>query len=206
MFTLPWSLALSAIFVVTGAVCVLHLAQSLRPATEPLGDHGHGGPVAVTVHVDHLVMSLAMLLMIWRPVGSVGTWAQIVVFAAFAVLLLVALLRAHGAAHRVDLAGHAALNAAMVWMLGTMPLLMGRSASASSDPHAAHHGGSMGSMAMQPTPTPAWASVGTGIAIAICVLVALWWLVRLARDRGHRLHAGCHLLMGAGMALMLALM
>ncbi len=206
MFTLPWSPALSAVFVVTGVVCVLHLAQSLRAVAGVHVHHDHDVPVGTAVHVDHLVMSLAMLLMIWRPVGTAGTWVQSVVFTAFAALMLVSVSRAHDAVQRVDLLGHVVLNAAMVWMLAAMPLLMGQPMSTPSDPHAAHHGGSMDTMAMQLTPTPAWAAVANGVVIAISVLVALWWLVRLARDRGHRLHAGCHLLMGAGMASMLALM
>lgn len=206
MFTLPWSLALSAVFVVTGVVCGIHLARTWGAAAGAHGRHDHGALVARAVHVDHLVMSLAMLLMIWRPVGTAGTWMQSAVFTAFAALMLVSVPRAHDAAQRVDLVGHAVLNAAMVWMLATMPLLMGHPMSTPSDPHAAHHGGSMDTMAMQLNPTPTWATVATGITIAISVLVALWWLVRLARDRGHRLHAGCYLVMGAGMASMLALM
>mgnify|MGYP004171193529 CR=1 FL=1 len=52
------------------------------------------------------------------------TWAQIALFAIFALALLSALARAHGFPHRVELVGHVVLNAAMIWMLAAMPLLM----------------------------------------------------------------------------------
>ena len=55
-------------------------------------------------------------------------------------------------------------------------------------------------------PVPAWATTVNAAAMALSALVALWWLGRLLRESEHRAHSACHLLMGGGMALMLALM
>ncbi|UEJ82794.1 DUF5134 domain-containing protein [Brachybacterium halotolerans subsp. kimchii] len=208
MIEAPYSVLLSVIFVATAVICVLHLAQA-RGAVSAADPHhaAHQGPVATAVHVNHLIMSLAMLLMVWRPVGQVGTWVQVIIFSVFGVLMLAGLPSVHGWIERVGVLTHLVLNAAMVWMLLAMPLLMGHSMEMSSDEHAAHHGGgSMGSMPMQMTPTPAWASTVNWVAVGLSFVVAVWWLVRLLRERGHRVHAACHLLMAAGMALMLALM
>jgi hypothetical protein len=218
MIETPWSVVLTVIFVFIAVICVIHLAHSRRPV--PIGvdhpghdgadavhaDAAHSGPVAAAVHVDHLVMSLAMVLMVWHPVAVVGTWVQVVIFAAFAALMLWGLPALHTAADRIGSVGHVLLNAAMIWMLLAMPLLMGHPMSGSGDPHAGHHGGSMDSMPMEMTPTPVWATAVNWAAVVVSAVVALWWLVHLIRDRGHRLHAVCHLLMGAGMAIMLALM
>lgn len=46
----------------------------------------------------------------------------------------------------------------------------------------------------------------TGGAVVLSAVITTWWLVRLLRYPGHRAHSACHLLMAAGMALMLALM
>nr|WP_281392021.1 DUF5134 domain-containing protein [Brachybacterium halotolerans] len=184
------------------------MAQARRSVGTSDPHHAaHQGPVATAVHVNHLVMSLAMLLMVWRPVGQVGTWVQVIIFSVFGVLMLAGLPSVHGWVERVGVFTHLVLNAAMVWMLLAMPLLMGHAMDMSSDEHAAHHGGgSMDSMPMQMTPAPAWATTVNWVAVSLSFVVAVWWLVRILRERGHRVHAACHLLMAAGMALMLALM
>lgn len=76
------------------------------------------------IEVNHLVMSVAMIFMIWVTVIDAVTWAQVTVFAIFALALLPVLLQQGEAAQRVSLAGHPILNAAMIWMLLAMPLLM----------------------------------------------------------------------------------
>ncbi|MDN5686871.1 MAG: DUF5134 domain-containing protein [Brachybacterium sp.] len=210
MIKTPWSLLLTAIFLATTVLCSVHLAQSrgtstARPGRSPHA--AHDGPVATTVHVNHLVMSLAMLLMVWRPVGTVGTWVQVTIFAFFGVLMLLGLPTVRGIGERIGTAGHVALTAAMIWMLLAMPLLMGHAVGSSGDAHAGHHGGgSDGAAAMDMIPTPAWASGVNWAAVVLSAVVSAWWLGRLLGHPAHRVHSACHLLMGAGMALMLALM
>ncbi|MGP5597345.1 DUF5134 domain-containing protein, partial [Brachybacterium alimentarium] len=75
--------------------------------------------------MNHLVMSLAMLLMVWRPVGTAGTWIQVALFALFGVVMLLGLPTVHAVGERVAVVSHVMLNAAMIWMLLAMPLLMG---------------------------------------------------------------------------------
>jgi len=206
----PWSFVLTAIFLATAVLCALHLAQSRRaPAamtTESVHD-SHNGPIATAVHVNHLVMSLAMLLMVWRPVGTAGTWIQVALFALFGVVMLLGLPTVHAVGERVAVVSHVMLNAAMIWMLLAMPLLMGHDMGGPVDAHAGHHGGGTGDeMAMEMTPTPAWVEAVNWGAVVLSAVIAVWWLVRLLRDPAHRAHSACHLLMAAGMALMLALM
>lgn len=208
MIESPWSFVLTAIFLVTAALCALHLAQSRRASaavTTGSVHASHHGPVATAVHVNHLVMSLAMLLMVWRPVGTAGTWIQVALFALFGAVMLLGLPAVHGVSERVGVVSHVVLNAAMIWMLLAMPLLMGHAMGGSADAHAGHHG-SGGGDEMEKAPTPTWAEVVNWGAVVFSAVVAAWWLVRLYRDPAHRAHSACHLLMAAGMALMLALM
>ncbi|OIU86408.1 DUF5134 domain-containing protein [Microbacterium sp. AR7-10] len=201
MIASPWDLILTATFLTTGLICLgdLIARRIRRPArTEGLADEE-------LIDINHAVMSAAMILMTWVTVLDAVTWAQIALFAIFALALVPALTRAHGFPHRVDLVGHIVLNAAMIWMLAAMPLLMagidmgGDGGSA----HAGHHGGSdeMGLMA-----TPVWADVVNAAFIVTCAMGALWWLYRAVAIRGHRMHVLCHVLMAAGMGLMLWLM
>ncbi|MFJ6044881.1 DUF5134 domain-containing protein [Brachybacterium paraconglomeratum] len=163
--------------------------------------------MATAVHVNHLVMSLAMLLMVWRPVGTAGTWIQVALFALFTVVMLLGLPTVHGVSERVGVVNHVVLNSVMIWMLLAMPLLMGHAMGGSADAHAGHHGGGTGDeMAMEMAPAPAWAEAVNWGAVVLSAVITTWWLVRLLRDPGHRAHSACHLLMAAGMALMLALM
>ncbi|MFS2243016.1 MULTISPECIES: DUF5134 domain-containing protein [unclassified Microbacterium] len=201
MIASPWDLILTVVFFATGLICLgdLIARRIRRPArTEDLADEE-------LIDINHAVMSAAMILMTWVTVLDAVTWAQIALFAIFALALLPALARAHGFPHRVELVGHVVLNAAMIWMLAAMPLLMagmdmgGDGGSA----HAGHHGGGdeMGLMA-----TPVWADVVNTAFIVACTLGAAWWLYRAAVARGHRMHALCHALMAAGMGAMLWLM
>ena len=209
MFDASWSLVMTVVFLATAVLCGLHLARSARPVTPLSGSAAHAahsGPVATTVHVNHLVMSLAMLLMVWRPVGSAGTWAQVAIFGLFALLMLMGLPTLPGVLARVGLLSHVVLNASMIWMLLAMPLLMGHAEHGGTDEHAAHHAGAETAAAVAVLPVPAWATTVNAAAMALSALVALWWLGRLLRESEHRAHSACHLLMGGGMALMLALM
>ncbi|WP_295010412.1 DUF5134 domain-containing protein [uncultured Microbacterium sp.] len=197
MIDAPWNIVLTLLFVFTGAVCARELiVRRGRPRTQS------GVSDDAVIDITHLVMSAAMILMLWVMVIDAVTWAQVALFAVFALALVPAFRTSRDGAARISLAGHVVLDAAMIWMLAAMPLLMS-DMPMSGGGHAAHHGG----MAMaEPTPTPVWADVVNGVFIVLCLAVALWWAVQLVRVRGHRLHASCHLLMGAGMAAMLWLM
>ncbi|WP_341855291.1 DUF5134 domain-containing protein [Brachybacterium sp. GPGPB12] len=210
MIESPWSFVLTAIFLATAVFCAVHLAQSRGASAAVITGSvhsSHHGPVATAVHVNHLVMSLAILLMVWRPVGTAGTWIQVALFALFTVVILLGLPTVHGVSERVGVVNHVVLNSVMIWILLAMPLLMGHAMGGSADAHAGHHGGGTGDeMAMEMAPAPAWAEAVNWGAVVLSAVITTWWLVRLLRDPGHRAHSACHLLMAAGMALMLALM
>lgn len=204
----PWSFALTAIFLATAILCALHLAQTRGAAAAPMNPHArHESAISTAVHVNHLVMSLAMLLMVWRPVGTAGTWVQVAIFTLFGALMLSGIFAEVSVSERISLSSHTSLNVTMIWMLLAMPMLMAHPRDGSGDVHAAHHGGASADPAsIQTVTAPAWASGVNWAAIGVSGLVAVWWAVRLLREPGHRVHAACHLLMAAGMSLMLALM
>lgn len=200
MFSLWLSLLFSAVFVTTAALSVWHIAADW---TERRNDGGRG--VSILVGVNHLVMSVCMLLMTWMPAGTVGTWTQVALFAVLAVGLLASACRAPSAALRIDLSGHVLLNGAMIWMLLAMPVLMGHMPGSGSA--SAHHGNTGSDEAMAPmAPAPDWMVSLNWAGVAVCSAIAVWWLAQVIIRTRHRVHALCHLLMSAGMALMLALM
>lgn len=206
MFDPLVSWLLTAIFASTGVFCLVMWVGGRH------GGHGDGADGARLVHANHALMSVAMLVMVWRPSGTAGSWVQVAVFAALGVALGVSAARTPDLLGRTSWISHLVLNAAMVWMLAAMPMLMGHAVAGSDgDAHAGHdHGGhgsggmDLGSMAGQSA--PGWAAGVNGVAIAAGVVVAVWWLVQAATRPGHRLHSLCHALMGAGMAIMLAAM
>lgn len=196
MLPTPWDWILTACFVATGIFCLgFWIAR---------GDHGRDPSSGPLVDANHALMSVSMIAMIWLPFGQIGSWVQAGAFALLGAGLAALSVRATPAVHGVDGLSHVLLNAAMVWMLLAMPLLMGTGPSASGGGHHQHHGGGT-EAAHQVSATPGWVSATNTVAIAISAAVALWWAVRAVRGH-HRLHALCHLLMGAGMAAMLALM
>jgi hypothetical protein len=162
------------------------------------------GSLGETVlHINHTLMSAAMILMIWVIVGEVAVWAQVALFAALTLALVTVLRRPGDLACRADLAGHLALNAAMIWMLAAMPLLMASTHATGVGGHAGH----TGTAAVAPAGhAPGWAVAVNSVFIAVCVAWVVWWLLRAAAARGHRLPAVGHGLMAAGMGTMLVLM
>ena len=192
----PWDLLLTVAFVLTGTAGIWTLVVC----------PGSGGQTVL--HVNHTVMSAAMILMIWVVVRDVALWVQVGLFAVLALTLLPALRRTSGRARRADVVGHLALNAAMIWMLAAMPLLM-------SDAHAAgahtagHAGHGSAAAALPPTAAaaaPGWAIVVNALFITVCAAGVIWWLLRAAAVREHRLPALGHGLMATGMGTMLLLM
>lgn len=201
MIATPWDLILTVVFLITGVICLVDfLARHAKPR-QGGGEWGDGD----VVDINHAVMSAAMILMIWVAVIDAVTWAQVVLFAIFAVSLVISLVRATRASSRVDLAGHIMLNGAMAWMLAAMPLLMAGMDMGDAEGAEAggHHGGGEGATFAA---TPAWADTVNLLFVIACGAYTLWWLYRAATTRGHRLHAFCHALMAAGMGVMLWLM
>lgn len=201
MLASPWDLVLTLAFAVTGVVCVLDLMRRHRRA----GTDAGGVSDADVVDITHAVMSGAMILMIWVMVSDAVTWAQMILFAIFALALLPVFGRSRTLPGRVDLAGHLVLGAAMIWMLAAMPALM---AGADTDGgggggHAGHGGGGAESTL---TVTPGWVDAVNAGFVVLCAGAAVWWMYRLVAVRTHRLHRFCHVVMAAGMAAILLLM
>src|SRR5699024_9877954 len=158
----------------------------------------------------------------------IATWGQVAFFAVLTVVMIIGGVGLRGRTPRISLASHIVLNAAMVWMLLAMPLLMahpmadGAHGDAGGEGHAGHHGDhaysgdhahhgdhahSGASDTAQALPqAPDGATAVDGVAIALSALAAVCWLLLLVRSRRVGIHALCHAVMGLGMAGMLALM
>lgn len=198
MIVAPWNMVLTLLFVATAAICLGDFIARRRRASD-----GTGLADADLIDLNHGVMSIAMIVMVWWSVWDAATWAQVAIFAILA-LALIPSYRGAKAAKAVDLTGHIALDAAMIWMLAAMPLLMAGMDMGEGDGggHAGHHGG--GGMMLEAT--PAWADVVNVIFIGICGAAAAWWIWRLFSVSHHRIHTLCHVAMAAGMGWMLVLM
>lgn len=197
MISSPWSAILAVVFIITAVLCV----AALVPSRSEDGKRSVG--LHIAVHINHFVMSLCMLVMIWVASGSVWLWLQVGFFVVLGVAFLIGVFGSRGASGRIDLLGHTVLNGAMVWMLLAMPLLMAGSMDM-GDGEMGHGGMEHGDMAMAMTPT--WASAINWIFIGLMALLTIWWLVRIIRAPRHVVHLLCHLLMTAGMGAMLILM
>lgn len=192
----PWDWILTVLFAITGVICLWHLALSAEHREHAVEVRG--------VDALHLAMSVAMIVMIWWPPGTTGTWVQVALFAVIGAAILIGGLRATRWPVRVDSVAHVLLAVAMIWMLAAMPLIMGYDPASGAGGHAGHGAvpaASTGPAASVEISTPVAAITWTLVAVsAVC---AIWWVRRLfAAPRGV-LHAGCHVLMATGMALML---
>ena len=190
----PWDLLLTVAFVLTGTSGIWTLVVC----------PGSGGQTVL--HVNHTVMSAAMILMIWAIVRDVAVWAQVALFALLTLALVPALRKTSDRARRTDLVGHLALNAAMIWMLTAMPLLMTDTHTAGT--HTAGHAGHTGAAVSLPpaAAAPGWAIMINSLFVAACAAGVIWWLLRAAVVREHRLPALGHGVMATGMGTMLLLM
>nr|WP_260174057.1 DUF5134 domain-containing protein [Nocardioides albus] len=152
------------------------------------------------LHLNHALMSAAMILMIWVIVSDVAVWAQLGLFSVLTLVMLLALRRTSDGTRRADLVGHLALTAAMIWMLAAMPLLV-----ADTDPGGGQgHAGHGGSAAIAPgADAPGWAIMVNSTFVVLCAAGTLWWLLRATVAREHRLPAMVHALMAAAMTTML---
>jgi hypothetical protein len=196
----PWDTILTIAFSFTAIVCLRVLVQhrtGSRSRHEGLTDMG-------LIHLNHGLMSIAMIVMVWVYVIDAVTWAQVALFGVLALSLIPLFGRTKKLAGKVDLVGHIVMDVAMIWMLAAMPLLMAGVMGGESDSaHAGHHGGVTGEMI---SATPVWADLVNMMFIIASAAATLWWLWRFFAVRGHRLHSLCHTVMAAGMGLMLFLM
>jgi hypothetical protein len=95
------------------------------------------------------------------------------------------------------------LDAAMIWTLAAMLLLLAGCRCRDADgAHSGHCGGG-GTMIES---TPAWVDVVNAVFITLCVEATVCWIWRLFRSTHHRIHSFCHIAMAAGMGWMLMLM
>ncbi|HEY2202925.1 MAG TPA: DUF5134 domain-containing protein [Pseudonocardia sp.] len=185
---MPLSVALTVVFVLTGAYALVRWASVRTGVGHP------GDPVA---ELSHVLMSLGMLAMVWAYGGSVLDTVQLIVFTGFAGYFLVHLVRGRArrpGAHRCAGAGlHLVMAAAMVWMIASMPWLMGGGGSGSTGGrHADHSGAAMpdmpgmsgtagsGTHGMAAAP-PARVVALTVLLASALVVVAAVWLARAAR-------------------------
>lgn len=142
----------------------------------------------------HVLMSLAMLTMVWSPLPDIPTVAGMTVFAGAAVVSL-ALLAAQRESY-LEYVYHAGMMATMVWMYAVMgSALIGGTPTAGSgeSAHAGHHGAMAvpATMTMQP---PSWAAyLNLAIGLVYLAVAAVWvahsYRGEAATDSAHR-HGG----------------
>lgn len=156
---------LTLVFGTTGLYCLWRLAT------------GRGRGIEVFTDVNHVVMSAAMLAMLWLPSGGVARWLQVVAFGGAAIVFLQHLARSAEVAARAGALMHAAMNLGMVWMLTTMPMTL-----------------------------RTWTGMLSWVVTGSLALAAGWWALRATRCSGHRLMCCCHALATGGMVVMLATM
>src|SRR5699024_2047950 len=218
MISFPWSLILTAAFAFTGLVCLIHVLRHWNETRSPTCPDVGAARMDLVVHSNHLVMSIGMIAMVWVSTGTIATWGQVAFFAVLTVVMIVGGAGLEGRTPRISVASHIVLNAAMVWMLLAMPLLMahpmddGVHGDGSGEGHAGHHADpahphSVGTdMEQAMAQTPYWATAVICVAIALSALAAVWLFFLLVRSRRIGIPTLCQADMGLGMAGMLALM
>jgi hypothetical protein len=147
---------------------------------------GVGRRTEAVVDVNHVLMSAAMVVMLWWPADGVARWMQVAVFGGATVVFFRQLAGSAEVTARTSALLHAAMNFGMVWMLIAMP---------------AHDHMEMHPLAGVHT----WTAMLTGVVAALLTLAAAWWLLHAVRTAGHRTLCTCHALATAGTAATLAL-
>jgi len=187
--SLPLSLALTVLFTGTGVYSLLRWA-SLRAG---VAGH-HGDQVA---ELSHLVMSLAMVGMVWAYGGSFADTVQLVVFGGFSCYFLARLVLGRLRPGRPGCPApgfHLLMAASMVWMVAAMPLLMaGMSSGAGGGMVMDGHvmgghvmGGDAGASGPVVTETPGWALALTVLCCVGLLVGAGYWARQLRPARGAR--------------------
>lgn len=188
MFSPAVAVAFTVAFVATGCYA---LARYVRLSSRTGPDPAASGQ-ARAVELLHLTMSVAMIAMAWGVSGGPETGSglvQIAVFGLFALVFATLAARVRGLARVLPRLVHAAMSAAMVWMVAAMPLLMGHVAPAAGAEggHSGHagHGAAAAAPADMAAPIPAdaptWAFGVNAAAAALLVAIAVFWTVRAGR-------------------------
>jgi hypothetical protein len=188
MIPIAWSVALTAVFVVSGLYCLWRVAA------------GRGRGMDLVVDVNHVLMSPAMLLMVWWPSVTGSTWVQLVAFSGLALVFFRDMSRAHEVSARTAALLHGGMNLGMVWMLA-----VGMS-SMSGMPDMAEMAGMDMDHTGHLTGAEAWGALLSWPIAGLLALSAGWWFVRAVRVPGHRILCCCHGMAAGGMAAMVALM
>ncbi|MFG1911427.1 DUF5134 domain-containing protein [Kribbella sp. NPDC048928] len=178
-----WLAGLTVIFGATGLYCLWRLAV------------GRGRGIETVVDVNHVLMSPAMVVMLWWPADGVARWVQVAVFGGAAVVFFRQLAGSVEVTARTGALLHAAMNFGMVWMLLAMPSLMPNHGDLAMDMTRSH----------PLVGVQAWTAMLTGVVAASLTLAAAWWLLHAVRSPGHRILCTCHALATAGTAVTLAL-
>src|SRR5699024_7586393 len=127
-------------------VCLIHVLRHWNETRSPTRPDVGAARMDLIVHSNHLVMSIGMIAMVWVSTGTIATWGQVAFFAVLTVVMIIGGVGLRGRTPRISLASHIVLNAAMVWMLLSMPLLMahprddGAHGYSGREGHAGRHG------------------------------------------------------------------
>ncbi|MCX0272939.1 DUF5134 domain-containing protein [Nocardia zapadnayensis] len=147
--------------------------------------HGDGGVLGGAIRrtrgsgrlsaILHVIMSLAMLAMVWPPLPDVPTVAGMTVFAGAAVvsLALLAARREHHLGHVY----HAGMMATMVWMYAVMDstLIGGTPMPTGGESMHAGHGSTMAMPNTMTMQLPSWAAyLNLTIGLVYLTVAALW--------------------------------
>lgn len=200
MISFPVNVVLTVAFGLTGLYCVFHLFSTRRlssaTSSRSLTD-------TQVIDVNHVIMSAAMILMTWVMIGDALLWMQVVLFAVLALSLVPNWARTHALVDRIDIAGHALLDLAMIWMLAAMPLLMAGMDHGGGTGHGDHGAQDTGTSVAT---TPVWADVVNAGFVVVCVVAGAWWIGRATMCSRRRWHLACYALMAAAMGVMLVAM
>lgn len=127
--SVPLLSVFTVLFLVTAVYSVVHLAALPSGASSCVGHS-----VDRAAELSHVLMSVAMIAMMWGWSGGPSSPSgalQIVAFGLIAIYFLTGAVRGH----RAPAAGayHLLMALAMVWMIATMPLLTGSGAASGMD-------------------------------------------------------------------------
>ena len=192
-----WSVALTGVFAATGLYCLWRVMAGRSQGIETVAD------------VNHVLMSPAMVVMLWWPSAGAGRWVEVTVFGGLALFFFHHLAGSVTVTARAAALMHAGMNVGMVWMLLAMPALMsggGMEMDGGMAGMSGHQHGAGTTTAQDLVGLQAWSALLSWVVTGLLALAAAWWLVRAIRHRGHRVQCCCHGLACAGMGAMLALM
>jgi hypothetical protein len=168
--SLPLALALSAVFVLSGAYALVRWSATTT-ASLPFSRR--------MATLAPPTMSVAMLVMTWTWAGTTGVGVQIALFTVFAGYFAVDAVQRYrtGSYGCADGCAHAVMAAASAWMLVAVPRVMPAPVSASPPGPGSQPGLGSGAAMDMGTPTggAGWPTVVTvGVGAAVLATSAFW--------------------------------